>query len=571
MAGLDIGKIYELDIQQQRLDQDRQRNSLYEQNLHIERRKQAETEAAHVQREKFKKFEIGTKLLDDPTIPQDFKAKINQMIAQEAGFGDLDMQAMQGSQETLKQIGDAYRKGDRAGLEAGTLDLAYQHPKLALDNLALLEKTQGLSQKALEHRTNLQLNQARLERMHEEHTGWQAAHNEYRPMVETLDAHLNQFGELGPSLYAKSPQARKALLAGNPTVKKLVDEARDRSGVSAMMETEAKKELAYWDAQQRAIDQGESTLSPDIVAIRTESAKQVIRARQAEQKWLNSLRQDTWDKAAFTDLKQVREQLNASVTGAKAKMKSISDERLALQERKFDATQAGTRAVAEAQNRYAGLPDQERTPQAAARIAREVEMRFGVLPNTEDVMKGAKDPNRPLVEVSTYDRKQNVQEAGKLANVNQAITELQQVRNIMVNEDGSINRANLFTGALNLPFTEGRTASQFIKKSVEIKLRAATGAAARKDEIALYEGIFGPSIKDSDELIRYKLDSFETWMQTVADTTDPQGALRARSEELLNKGTISRLNSPEYKQLRQKFPRASSAMIMEFLKKDMHK
>ncbi len=341
MAGsiLDIGKIVELDLRQQQMQEQQRHNDLYEQHLQTEKSRQAETEAAHLQREKFKKFELGIKLLDDPMVPRDFRAKILGTIAKEAEYGDLTPEQLLASEPELKKMTQGLLNGDKNMMEEGLTAVMYQYPGLTIERLTMLEKAQGLAQKASEHLTNLQLNQARLENMHEEHTSWQAAHNEYRPVVETLDAHLNQFGDLGQSLYAKSPQARKALLAGNPTVKKLVDEARDRSGVSAMMETEAKKELAYWEAQQRAIDQGESTLSPDIVAIRTESAKQVIRARQSEQKWLNGLRQDTWDKAAFTELKQVREQLNASVTGAKAKMKSISDDRLALQERKFDMQQ----------------------------------------------------------------------------------------------------------------------------------------------------------------------------------------------------------------------------------------
>lgn len=213
----------------------------------------------------------------------------------------------------------------------------------------------------------------------------------------------------------------------------------------------------------------------------------------------------------------------------------------------------------EAQNAFAVLPAARQTPQEAGKIASQ----YGV--SAKDVLEGIKNPNKPLVEVSTYDRKQNVQEAGQLANVNQSISELQQVRKVFINEDGSINRAQLAAGAWAVPFTKGRGATEFVEKSVEIKLRAATGAAARQDEIKFYKRLFGPSVLDSDEIVRYKLDSFENWMQTVAETTDPEGALRSRAELLLSKGTIQLLTTPEYKELRAKFPQASTSEIVRFL------
>jgi len=183
----------------------------------------------------------------------------------------------------------------------------------------------------------------------------------------------------------------------------------------------------------------------------------------------------------------------------------------------------------------------------------------------EDVLAALKDPNRPGVAVSLYDPKQTIKEAGQLANVNQAVEELKQVRNTFINPDGSVNRAQMLAGTLGVPFTKGRGAAGFIEKAVEIKLRAATGQAARPDEMKMYGKMFGPSSLDSDELIKYKLDSFENWMQTVVDVTDPLGSLRERAGALLDQGTIQLLNTPEYKELRSKFPQASASEIARFL------
>lgn len=186
---------------------------------------------------------------------------------------------------------------------------------------------------------------------------------------------------------------------------------------------------------------------------------------------------------------------------------------------------------------------------------------FGV--NVNEVTEAAKDPNKPLVKVDNFDRKQSITEAGKLANINQSISEIQQARRTYIKPDGSVDRVALFTGAIGLPGSEGRTADINIQKATEVKLRAATGAEAKKDEVKKYARLFAPSQLDSDELVKYKLDSFENWMQTVADTTDPEGSLRKRSEELLGKGTIQLLQTDDYKYLRDKYPRASASDIVQ--------
>lgn len=253
--------------------------------------------------------------------------------------------------------------------------------------------------------------------------------------------------------------------------------------------------------------------------------------------------------------------------------KASSEEGLAIRRnaqvetaRKNQFGEKVTAVTNEGQRYYAALPDAQQTPQAAARIAVQLKTRHGIDVATEDIMKGTKNPNKPLVEFN-YDKKQSVTEAGQLANVNQAISEIQDARQVYIKPDGSVDRAAILSGSLGLPFTEGRSADMGIRKAVEIKLRAATGAVAPKEEVKNYLKMFAPSNLDSDELIKYKLDSFENWMQTVADTTDPLGKLRQRSNELMSEGTVGKLNSPEFKMLRQKFPQQSTRDIMEFLKK----
>jgi hypothetical protein len=177
------------------------------------------------------------------------------------------------------------------------------------------------------------------------------------------------------------------------------------------------------------------------------------------------------------------------------------------------------------------------------------------------------DPNavKTKMEANIYTEKQSVQTSGQLANVNQSISELKEVRKILIKPDGTVDRLQLGAAALGLPFTKGRSAGQFVEKAVEIKLRAATGAAAPQQEVKHYTSMFGPSAFDSDEMIKYKIDSFENWMQTVADTTDPLGSLRERATELRSEGTVGLLTTPDYKELRNKFPQASAMDIVKFL------
>lgn len=286
---------------------------------------------------------------------------------------------------------------------------------------------------------------------------------------------------------------------------------------------------------------------------------------------LNQWVEKPYDKQNWTRLQNMVQHVKAAASGTSKELSDLYSTRQGMLSNAIARTDLAvtTQQIAIATNRaqslFGALPDKEQTSQSAAKIANDLHRETGLWVSVEEIRKASKEPNKPLVEVNTYDKKQNVAEAGKLANVNQAISELQQVRAVFVNPDGSINRKNLLTGALGVPFTEGRGADEFVRKAVEIKLRAATGAAARPDEIKLYAALFGPSVKDSDEVIKYKIDSFENWMQTVADTTDPEGSLRSRADLLMSKGTISLLQSSEYKELRQKFPQASSGDIVRFL------
>lgn len=248
--------------------------------------------------------------------------------------------------------------------------------------------------------------------------------------------------------------------------------------------------------------------------------------------------------------------------------KLASEQGLELRKASFDATQAERVAKHDLQNRQAlgeaelleAVRRGENVDDAAARIGRQ----RNVAPSA--IKEALKDPNRPPLQVQMFDPKQSVTQAGQLVNLTQSVREIGEVRKMVVDPDtGEINRAKLFAADLNLAFSKGRDINSFMEKAVEIKLRAATGAAAPPAEVKKYLRIFSPATLDSGDLIKYKLDALEEWMQSTADISDPLGSLRERADKLLSPGISDVMKSPEYQSLRKMRPNASVRDIVRFL------
>jgi hypothetical protein len=553
----------------------RRRNDQYEQNSLLQQRSLDEDVKNREQRAEFKKLEIGNKLLDDATVPLEYKAKIYGHIAQLAGFPEFDEPQLVRAGDTLQKIGKAYEEKNTPELEKQIFDLGYRFPKMALDNLTLLEKTQGLTQKAEEYRMKLELHKPKLEALEEKTATLQAMNQEYRPVIDQFRIHLSQFGSVGASLYGREAKNRDATIVLNPDVKRVVSEAQDRQQQSAALGMKAEEDLSYWNAQQQAIDEGTSTRSQAVVTEHVVAARQVIEARKAEAEWLGDLSKGTWDKTKYTAFLKAERTLTESARATVKGMKSITDERLALAQTKFDqktlietnTSKAGVELLQALDGK--NITDEKTISAALAAVTKPYARSGGV--DVKELSSIVNNIRGTGTKIFNYDPKPSVAEAGKLASVNLAVEDIRDARKTYVRSDGSIDRLSILSGSLGVPWTQGRTADVGLQKAIEVKLRADTGAAAPDKEMKRFHKQFTPSTLDSDELIRYKLDSFEVWMQTVADTKDPLGALRRRSDELLNEGTLSRLNSPAYKRLREQFPGASSTDIMGFLKKEQGK
>jgi len=342
---IDFGKFAQTAIAFQTMQQNQQRMGLMEENNAIDRQRLADAQQARDQAWKTNQIALGTKLVDDPTVSLPDKARVYQFIAGVAGFPDLNPSQLMSAGDTLKQIGDAVTKNDLPRRDQLVMELSYRFPKLALDQLNVIEKTQGLNEKALEHKQKLEMGQVKLQQIEEQSAALKSAHEVYAPLSGEYRGILQTFGTPGVRLYSgefSSEGARNAFLAMNPDTKRVVDASTDKRILSRHLQLEAEKELAYWKAQQEAIDRGESTQNPEVVKERVVAYQKAVNARQSEYDFFADLsdmkmgRGKGLDKAKYEAFVQAQRDLEESAKVSQKGLKTLGDERLAFMETKAD-------------------------------------------------------------------------------------------------------------------------------------------------------------------------------------------------------------------------------------------
>lgn len=119
---------------------------------------------------------------------------------------------------------------------------------------------------------------------------------------------------------------------------------------------------------------------------------------------------------------------------------------------------------------------------------------------------------------------QSPENAGKIAMGQQAVEAIGTVRGIVFDKDGKLNRS--LVAAMNLPIVSGlpgnsqaRIARSAIRNAVEAKLRIETGAAATEPEVERTLARFLPTIADTDESAKFKLDELEKFFKTSLSLT----------------------------------------------------
>tara|TARA_R110002020_G_scaffold7133_4_gene30116 strand:+ start:9170 stop:10660 length:1491 start_codon:yes stop_codon:yes gene_type:complete len=87
--------------------------------------------------------------------------------------------------------------------------------------------------------------------------------------------------------------------------------------------------------------------------------------------------------------------------------------------------------------------------------------------------------------------------------------------NNRLTDKSGINTIDLVAGHANLAKTEGRRARQAMRRSVEIILRARTGAAAPDTEVDNYMDLYFPSLYDNDAAARDKMQRLQGFFDSV--------------------------------------------------------
>ena len=133
------------------------------------------------------------------------------------------------------------------------------------------------------------------------------------------------------------------------------------------------------------------------------------------------------------------------------------------------------------------------------------------------------DPANPALGVKPIaghkEERRTAQEAAVVSNIEQVNNDVALVVDRIFPEglDKPSDWQTTMTMGGNVPYTEGRTAKQAIRRSVEVMLRLRTGAAAPKEEVASYTDMFAPNILDSDDQKRIKLQRLQDWFSTLSE------------------------------------------------------
>ena len=142
-----------------------------------------------------------------------------------------------------------------------------------------------------------------------------------------------------------------------------------------------------------------------------------------------------------------------------------------------------------------------------------------------------KDSETPAQIAPPKDPKADLQtpeNAGKIAMGRQAIEGISTARGILFDKEGNLNRGLI--GAMNLPIVSGlpmnsqaRIARSAMRNAVEAKLRIETGAAATESEVDRTLARFMPTVSDTKESAKFKLDELDKFFKSSLSITKGAG------------------------------------------------
>jgi hypothetical protein len=106
----------------------------------------------------------------------------------------------------------------------------------------------------------------------------------------------------------------------------------------------------------------------------------------------------------------------------------------------------------------------------------------------------------------------NAEQAVKLQFLRQAQTSANKINDLVFKQDGSINRAALFSNTLGIPRSEGREIRSNMFMGVDSALRGMMGSRYNKEASEMYYKHFMPNNTDTDGQIREKLQSYNDFV-----------------------------------------------------------
>ena len=121
--------------------------------------------------------------------------------------------------------------------------------------------------------------------------------------------------------------------------------------------------------------------------------------------------------------------------------------------------------------------------------------------------------------------KEGGESAGKLQMLRTAETALQGASDLIFNEDGSPDWKNILAASANIPKTEGRELRNQMEFGIQAITRLETGAAMPESEVKNTRERFQPSVYDSPETIKLKMEMFKDFITGTIKLFDPSGRL----------------------------------------------
>lgn len=128
---------------------------------------------------------------------------------------------------------------------------------------------------------------------------------------------------------------------------------------------------------------------------------------------------------------------------------------------------------------------------------------------------GAPPPGQPRVTTGDPTKPMEADRAVRVTNMQQAMRDAKTARDLFF-PDGKYNRALAGQAMANIPLSKGRDANQAIRRAVEVLLRLRTGAAAPQNEVDSYAAMFSPSIFDSEEGAKRKMDQLQAFFDETS-------------------------------------------------------